>query len=116
MDPTIQCICLVESEGPEDIVFEPSGIVIALSNHKFSLYSNSSDHNRLRGILAKVDWRELYKGMRVRDTEYRLTELTDQMTQQGWSTASTIPAILRHLYTTQPRHLFFLKRYANLNP
>lgn len=113
MDPVIQAVCIMEREGPDDLVFTPVGVVIGLSNQKFTVYSNSAEHNRLRTVLSKYPWADLQEGIRVRDTEYRLTEITAQMTQLGWEKLSTIPTILRHLYQTQQRHLFFLERHVN---
>jgi hypothetical protein len=115
MDPIIQSVYLMESEDPGDVVYAPSGIVVSLTNQKFTVYSNSADHNRLRNVLSRFAWAELLEGVQFRDTEYRLTDLTEEMTQHGWSTASAIPAMLRHLYESKPRHLFFLKRHVELN-
>ncbi len=115
MDPKIQSVCLMEREGPGDLVFTPVGIVIGLTNQKFTLYSSSADHNRLRGVLSKYAWHDLSEGIRVRDTEYRLTDMTAEMTQRGWGAVSAIPTILRHLYDSQPRHLFFLQRHVENN-
>jgi hypothetical protein len=101
----------VEDEG--DFIFTPAGIVILYENNRFTIYCESPRHNKLRQALHRIPWNEFETGVKFRDMELRLRDLTDQMAQNGWTNADFVPHILRHTYSSNPRYFYFLKRYVD---
>jgi hypothetical protein len=101
---------LLEVEESGDYVFEASGVVFFYSNRKFQVFANSAKHNRFRAVMNRFALTDLQKGLRWKDTEYRLTPL-DSVKQQGWENPEGVPALLKRIYETNPRQLFFLKKH-----
>jgi hypothetical protein len=101
----------VEEEG--DFIFAPAGIVILFDNNRFTVYCESSRHNKLRAALHRIPWNEFANGVKFKNMELRLQDLTNEMAQNGWTTASSVPHILRHALSINPRYLYFLKRYVD---
>ncbi|MCL6518118.1 MAG: hypothetical protein K6T67_14345 [Alicyclobacillus sp.] len=103
-------VYLLSVEEPGDYVFTPEGVVVLLENGHFQLYCPSASHNRFRAALNRFSWDELENGVVYRDASMRLTDITADMALCGWTDPSSVPAMLRHLYRQNPKHLHFLRR------
>lgn len=114
-DVKLDRVFILEVEEAGDFIFVPSGVVFVTERHRIQLYCASSNHNRYRAALVRHQWEELENGVRFRDTEYRLNDITQEMTDMGWRYVSASNLILRHLYVTNQRNLFFLERYTHLS-
>jgi hypothetical protein len=93
-------------------VFATAGIVVTTGGGRFDLYCANSVYNRYRRALTKLSWTDLLQGVVAADAEYRLVDLTAEMADRGWTDTGAVPAILRHLYTENPRQYFFLSRHV----
>jgi hypothetical protein len=111
VDIPLRKVCLLSVEEPGDYIFTPAGVVIVTERAQFNLYCVSANHNVYRAALLRLDWTKLERGAEFRGRSFRLEDITADMAQLGWTHASAIPDILRHLYESNPRHLFFLQRY-----
>ena len=100
----------VEDEG--DFIFVPAGMVIVFENNRFTLYCQNARHNKLRSALTRIPWADFGNGVKFKDMELRLQDLTQEMAQNGWTNATSVPHILRHALETNPRYLYFLSRYV----
>ncbi|MCL6442819.1 MAG: hypothetical protein K6T83_05065 [Alicyclobacillus sp.] len=111
MDLKLKHCFLLSMEEPGDYIYSLAGVVVVFQNQKYSLYCASSQYNRIRAALNRVTWEDLMQGIVFRETGYRTEDITAEMASNGWNTSSSIPAILAHLWKSNPRHLFFLERY-----
>lgn len=111
--PKITQVYEVSVEDPGDYIFTPSGIVIALENGQFQVYSENARHNFLRRTLMRHDWDKLLlDSVAEQGSAVRLRDVTKDLTKNmGFSTWST-EAVLETCYEMNPRQLFFLRRYS----
>lgn len=111
MEVRLKEVYILSVEPPGDYIFTPAGVVIVLQNDTFKVYCVSSSHNLYRAALHKHSWEQLEHGVLFRESEFRLTSITDEMKERGWTHGDSIPAILSYLHACNPMHLFFLQRH-----
>lgn len=112
MEPDLRRVYLLSTEESGDYIFSLSGVVVVMEHqHQFHVYCPSAQHNLYRAALQRHQWEDLVHGVRFRGVEFRLEDLTREMAQHGWTQSSAIPRILRHLYESNQRQLFFLERH-----
>lgn len=104
----LERVYLLEAELPEDSFYSPVGVVIVGEKQRITLYCMNSSHNLYRSAITKHTWEDLEKGVIFRNTGFRISSLTEEMQNRGWSDSTAIPAILRHMQNLYPRHLYFL--------
>lgn len=111
MESVIDRVYVLEVEEPGDTILSPQGIVIVLQNQRFTVYSTGANHNLFRTVLHRTPWPLLEQGIRFKNYMFRATDITASILEQGLQKASDSLAILSHLYTSNQRHYYFLKRF-----
>lgn len=113
MDLEITRVYILSVEEPGDFIFTPGGAIVLFANGQFKVFCVPSSHNLFRAALNRHSWEQLEKGIEYKGAEFRVDDVTTDMTNKGWTHASSIPLILRNLYESNPRHLFFLERFVS---
>jgi hypothetical protein len=111
VDVAIQKVYILNVEEAGDILSTPAGVVILLDNGSFTVYSPKSSHNRHRAAVSRHSWESLESGVEFKGEYIRLEDVSALLKQRGWTTAASIPDILRFLLDTRRKYLFFLSAY-----
>ncbi|MCL6592979.1 MAG: hypothetical protein K6T31_03305 [Alicyclobacillus sp.] len=100
---------LSTEERPGD-VFTASGVVVRLTDGRFSVYCPSASHNLFKAAVDKFPWNELEVGVTFRGTALRLTDLTQRL-ESAAGNGQPVTTLLAALYHENPRQYFFLRRF-----
>lgn len=111
MEFVIDKVFILEVEEPGDHILSPQGVVIVLSNQRFTVYSTGANHNLFRTVLQRTPWPILEQGTRYQNYSFRATDITHTIHERGLKKASDSQSILYNLYEGNQRQFYFLKRY-----
>lgn len=112
----IKHIFEIHVEAAGDYIFSQAGIIIVFQNQQFRVFSESAQHNFLRRVVSRHPWNKLFETVTEQGTSIRLRDVTDDVTNKIGFDEMTTEAVLKTCYRTNPRQLFFLRRYFSNSP
>ncbi|MCL6592414.1 MAG: hypothetical protein K6T31_00425 [Alicyclobacillus sp.] len=101
---------LSTEERPGD-VYTVTGVVVRMSDGRFSVFCPSASHNLYKAAVDKFPWNELERGVSFRGTAMRLTDWTQRLTGSPEGNEQPVSSLLAALYQENPRQYFFLRRF-----
>ncbi|UNO47421.1 hypothetical protein [Alicyclobacillus acidoterrestris] len=114
--PEITRIMEISVEEAGDYIFTPAGVLITYRTGQFRVFSESARHNFLRRVVSRHPWDELLSDAVVeRGASVRLRDVTAEIDEKIGPDELSTEAVLELCYRTNPRQLFFLRRYFEAN-
>ncbi|RIV17334.1 hypothetical protein D2Q93_15390 [Alicyclobacillaceae bacterium I2511] len=115
MPTAVRAVYILSVEESNDYIFTPSAVVIVPKEGRFQLFCSGADHNRIFSALMKLNWSDLEEEARFKNVTYRISNAQNLLPDHYLEQGASIAHILQRLYVSNPRHLFFLSRYFQMN-
>ncbi|MFB5191226.1 hypothetical protein [Alicyclobacillus fastidiosus] len=109
--PEIKRIMEISVEEAGDYIFTPAGVLITYRTDQFRVFAESARHNFLRRVVSKYPWENLLDVVVEQGTSVRLRDVTEELNTKIGSDEMSTEAVLEFCYRSNPRQLFFLRRY-----